>query len=62
VAAGVPERRPGLLLRRHRRLLVFLTDPQVIGRILRHLGLQAEPPALAPPQPAGSRSVEFWRE
>ncbi|MBM4064009.1 MAG: hypothetical protein FJ265_23355, partial [Planctomycetes bacterium] len=45
-----------------RRLLVFLTDPEVIGRILRHLGLPAEPPALAPPRPAGGRSVEFWRE
>jgi len=62
VAAGVPERRLACCCGGHRRLLVFLTDPQVIGRILRHLGLQAEPPALAPPQPAGSRSVEFWRE
>jgi hypothetical protein len=45
-----------------RRLLAFLTDPEVIGKILRHLGLPAEPPALAPPRPVGGRTVEFWRE
>jgi hypothetical protein len=45
-----------------RRLLTFLSDPEVIGKILRHLGLPAEPPALAPPRVRGPRTVEFWRE
>ena len=35
-------------------VLAFLTDPDVVGRILRHLGLSTSAPALAPagsPQP-----------
>jgi hypothetical protein len=44
-----------------RRLLTFLTDPLVIQKILRHLGLPAEPPELAPARPPPARSVRFWR-
>ncbi|MBU1702721.1 MAG: transposase [Candidatus Eisenbacteria bacterium] len=32
-------------------VLAFLTDPLVIGKILRHLGLAATPPALSPARP-----------
>jgi hypothetical protein len=45
----------------NRRLLTFLTDQNVIRKILRHLGLPAEPPALAPPRPPPGRTVEFRR-
>jgi hypothetical protein len=44
-----------------RRLLTFLTDQNIIRKILRHLGLPAEPPALAPPRPPPGRTVEFRR-
>lgn len=44
-----------------RRLLTFLTDQAVIGNILRHLGLSAQPPALAPARPPPDRSVHFFR-
>ena len=33
-----------------RRLIALITDPPVLRKILRHLGLPAEPPALAPPR------------
>jgi hypothetical protein len=46
--------------RGRRRLLTFLTDPLVFQKILRHLGLPAEPPALAPARPPPARSVRFW--
>jgi hypothetical protein len=42
-----------------RRLLTFLTDPLVIQKVLRHLGLPAEPPELAPARPPPARSVRF---
>jgi hypothetical protein len=42
-----------------RRLLTFLTDQDAIHKILRHLDLPAEPPALAPPRPPPGRTVEF---
>ena len=39
-----------------RNVLNFLTDPRVIAKILAHLGLPTEPPAIAaarpPPEPA----------
>jgi len=44
-----------------RRLLSFLSDQNVIRRILLHLGLPAEPPALAPARPPPGRSVRFVR-
>jgi len=33
-----------------RRLIALITDPPVVRKILRHLGLPHEPPALAPPR------------
>ena len=33
-----------------RRLIALISDPPVVRKILRHLGLPAEPPALAPPR------------
>ncbi|MBU1701988.1 MAG: hypothetical protein KJ970_11845 [Candidatus Eisenbacteria bacterium] len=33
-------------------VLAFLTDPKVVGKILRHLGLAATPPALSPARPS----------
>ena len=33
-----------------RRLIALISDPPVVRKILRHLGLAAEPPALAPPR------------
>jgi hypothetical protein len=34
-------------------VLAFLTDPEVVGKILRHLGLPASAPVLAPAVPVG---------
>jgi len=34
-----------------RKLLAFLTQPQTIRRILKHIGLPAEPPHIAPARP-----------
>ncbi|MBU1948896.1 MAG: hypothetical protein KJ927_09310, partial [Candidatus Eisenbacteria bacterium] len=33
-------------------VLAFLTDPVVVGKILRHLGLNDVPPALSPARPS----------
>ncbi|MBU1948385.1 MAG: hypothetical protein KJ970_01195 [Candidatus Eisenbacteria bacterium] len=33
-------------------VLTFLTDPKVVGKILRHLGLAATAPALSPARPS----------
>lgn len=34
-------------------VLAFLTDPEAIGKILKHLGLPATAPALAPSRSSG---------
>jgi hypothetical protein len=44
-----------------RRLLSFVSDQNVIRRILLHLGLPPEPPELAPARPPPGRSVHFVR-
>jgi hypothetical protein len=44
-----------------RRLLSFVSDQDVIRRILLHLGLPANPPELAPARPPPGRSVHFVR-
>ena len=35
-------------------VLAFLTDPDAVGRILRHLGLSLTAPVLTPARPSGS--------
>jgi len=34
-------------------VLAFLSDPEVVGKILKHLGLPTLPPALAAARPSG---------
>ena len=44
-------------------VLAFLTDPEVVGRILRHLHLPARAPALAEPRLEGeARGFELEEE
>jgi len=45
--------------KRTRRLLAFITDPLVIGRILQHLGLTTEPPTLATARPPPTTATPF---
>jgi len=45
--------------KRTRRLLAFITDPPVIGRILHHLGLTTEPPTLATARPPPTTATPF---
>jgi len=40
-----------------RRLLAFLTDPPVVQKILAHLGMATEPPALARARPPPTQRV-----
>ncbi len=42
-----------------RRLLAFLTEPAVIRRILEHLGLETEPPAIAAARPPPQGELSF---
>ncbi len=39
-------------------ILAFLSDPEVVRKILRHLGLPSSPPALAPARSSG-RTMGF---
>ena len=39
-------------------VLAFLTDPEVVGKILKHLGLPLSAPALTPARSSG-RSLAF---
>jgi len=43
-------------------VLAFLTDPEVVGKILRHLGLPTCAPALAPASPAHSPQLLLQQE
>ena len=42
-----------------RKVLTFLTDPDVIRKILRHLGLATEPPPIAAARPPPELAFEF---
>jgi len=42
-----------------RKVLAFLTDPEVVRKILLHLGLETAPPALAPVR-MGERDLRLW--
>ncbi len=42
-----------------RKLIAFITDPAVIRRILGHLKLATEPPAVAPARPPPQMDFEF---
>ena len=42
-----------------RKVLTFLTDPDVVHKILRHLGLPTQPPAIAAARPPPEPAFEF---
>jgi len=42
-----------------RKVLAFLTNPEVVRKILLHLGLETAPPALAPAR-MGERDLRLW--
>ena len=42
-------------------MLAFLTDPQVVRKILTHLGMETAPPPLAPAR-VGERALSLWTE
>ena len=47
--------------KRSRRLLAFITDPDVTARILRHLGLPTRPPLVAPARPPPDAALPSFR-
>ena len=44
------------------RLLATIEDPQVIRKIVAHLGLPTEVPVLSPPRPPPARAADLFAD